>query len=372
MDESLTDKIFAAWDFLVLERLDVGSFRVAGAIPDWVKVCFPHLTDGDTVLIPEEQFLFLDNFLIDAEEFWLNNRQKRLKSGIWTETYVPGNECYFEASAMCINNQNLLLIELLNPEVEEKYQIIQKARENNLNYQNVIKEIQKKEVLLHCILHDLAGQLASINCCFALLELENLTEKGKEQLEIGKKQSQKQEMLIRDILEAFSAEVNALKNFTVEPALAPNALTCARDVVAGLLPTFSLCQIGLQLADNIDATADWKVVGESSRLERIISNLIENALRYTPPDSTVTVNLQQDGEYILFTVNDEGTGVEPEVAQNLFKQFSQGKTNSGRAGLGLYFCRITVERWGGSIGYLPRPEGGSQFWFRLLKAANPC
>jgi hypothetical protein len=46
-------------------------------------------------------------------------------------------------------------------------------------------------------------------------------------------------------------------------------------------------------------------------------------------------------------------------------KFSQGKDKSGKAGLGLYFCKITLERWGGSIGYLPRPEGGSRFWFRL-------
>nr|MDJ0773505.1 ATP-binding protein [Mastigocoleus sp. MO_167.B18] len=53
--------------------------------------------------------------------------------------------------------------------------------------------------------------------------------------------------------------------------------------------------------------------------------------------------------------------------QSLFKKFYQGKDKSGKSGLGLYFCRITIERWGGKIGYSPRPQGGSCFWFRLPK-----
>jgi signal transduction histidine kinase len=121
------------------------------------------------------------------------------------------------------------------------------------------------------------------------------------------------------------------------------------------------------LAENIDMTANWKVVGDKSRLDRVISNLAENAYRHSPPESTVTIGLQQEGEYITVTVDDEGAGVAPEMTTTLFQKFSQGKNRAGRAGLGLYFCRITVERWGGAIGYSSRPQGGSRFWFRLPK-----
>jgi len=371
MNEVMSDELFAALNILVMQRVDVGSFKISGILPDWFKRSYSHLQASQTIFIPDKNFPFLDNFLIDAEEFWQHPQQKPLKSGIWIENDAQGNELRFEASALNVNNQNILLIELLDEDYEEKYQLIQKARENNLNYQHLIKEVQKKEVLLHCILHDLAGQLTSINCCLTLLESEKLTPKGKERLELGKKQAQKQEMLIRDILQAFSEEVKSLENFTIDPDLAPNALDCVPEVINASLPTYSLCQIQLQLADNIDKNANWKVVGEISRLERIVSNLLENALRYAPPDSTVTVGLQQDGEYILIYVDDQGSGVEPEVAQRLFKQFSQGTNKSGRAGLGLYFCRMNVERWGGSIGYSPRSQGGSRFWLRLRKAVAP-
>jgi len=55
----------------------------------------------------------------------------------------------------------------------------------------------------------------------------------------------------------------------------------------------------------------------------------------------------------------------------MFEKFSQARANTGKVGLGLYFCRITIESWGGTIGYTPRATGGAQFWFRLPPAAPP-
>jgi signal transduction histidine kinase len=368
MSDSITADLFATLNILILERLNIGSFRITGTVPNWLRgFCRRTVTSGMEVLIPQEEFPFVENFLIDAEEFWARNQEKPLKSGLWTDFDFSGQEYHFEASAVCLNEKKILLIEWLQEDYIEKQDIIQKARESNLNYQQVFKENQKKEVLIHCIIHDIAGQLSGINCCLALLEFENLTAKGKERLEIGRKQSIKQEMLIREILDAFSAEVQSLEDFTDDVDKAPDILCSVQEVIQLLSATFALNKMQLQLAEDIDMSADWKVVGDKSRLDRVISNLAENAFRHSPPESTVTIGLRQEGEYIIVTVDDNGGGVAPEVADTLFQKFSQGKAKSGRAGLGLYFCRITIERWGGNIGYSPRPEGGSRFWFRLPK-----
>ncbi|MFH7030985.1 MAG: sensor histidine kinase [Heteroscytonema crispum UTEX LB 1556] len=371
MSDSITTDLFATLNILVLERLNIGSFRITGTVPNWLRgFCRRRVTSGMEVLIPQEEFSFVENFLIDAEEFWEINEEKPLKSGLWTDFDLTGKEYHFEASAVCLNDKKILLIEWLEDDYNEKQYIVQKTRESNLNSQQILKENQKKEVLIHCILHDIAGQLSGINCCLALLELENLTPKGKERLEIGRKQSIKQEMLIREILDAFSADVQSLEDFTANVDSSPDVLRSAQEVIELLSLTFALNKMRLQLAENIEMTADWKVVGDKSPLDRVISNLAENAFRHSPPESTVTIGLQQEGEYIIVTVDDEGTGVPPEMADTLFQKFSQGKVKAGRAGLGLYFCRITVERWGGNIGYLPRPQGGSRFWFRLPRPAS--
>ncbi|MBW4645752.1 MAG: HAMP domain-containing histidine kinase [Goleter apudmare HA4340-LM2] len=368
MNDSITADLFAALNILVLERLDLGLYKISGTVPHWLnRFCRPRLKSGTEVLIPTEAFPFLENFLIDAEEFWQSNLHPKLSSGLWTDKDLSGKDYHFEASAICLNNRKILLIESLEDYYQEKQYIIQKAREHELSHQQSLKDNQKKEVLIHCIIHDIAGQVSSINCCLALLELENLTPKGQERLEVGRQQSIKQEMLIREVLNAFSSEVKSLEAFTLNPENAPNILTAVQEVIKLLSPSFTLNNMQLQLAANIDVTADWKVVGDQSRLDRVIANLVENAFRHSPPESTVEIGLEQDGKYIFLMIDDEGMGVPPEMVETLFQKFSQGKEKSGRSGLGLYFCRITIQRWGGSIGYMPRPGGGSRFWLRLLK-----
>jgi signal transduction histidine kinase len=92
---------------------------------------------------------------------------------------------------------------------------------------------------------------------------------------------------------------------------------------------------------------------------------MENALRHSPEGTVVAVGVKSERKSILITVDDEGSRVPQEMVGALFEKLIQRGERSGRAGIGLYFCRLMVERWGGTIGYSPRPRGGSRFWFRL-------
>jgi signal transduction histidine kinase len=364
MSESILGELLVTLNILVLERSNDGLFAAVGVEPNWFQHFFPD--PREAYVQPQERFLFLENFIVDAEQIWQNQASKLLKSGLWTETDASENEWQFEASAVNVGDRHLLLIELLEVAYQEKQSLIQTARANKLIYENFVKEAQKKEILLHCILHDLSGQLTAINCCLALLADENLSPKGKERLAIGERQVIKQGNLIREILDAFSADIETFQSEAFDPDTAPDIVQSAREVVDALLPTFMMNRVRLQL--NFDLTQmDWQVIAEKSRLERIFANLIENALRYSPAGSTVIVDLKTDENHIVATVEDQGSGVPPAIVGNLFKKFFQGQNNPGKAGLGLYFCRITIERWGGSIGYLPCLQGGAQFWFRLPK-----
>jgi CheY-like chemotaxis protein len=111
-------------------------------------------------------------------------------------------------------------------------------------------------------------------------------------------------------------------------------------------------------------------VGEESRLQRIFANLLENALRYSPAGSCVTLGAELDDGFCKAYVDDEGPGLPHDITPaQIFGLFSKGKGSTGKAGLGLYFCRITVERWGGTIGCASLLKKGSRFWFRLPQAA---
>jgi signal transduction histidine kinase len=262
-----------------------------------------------------------------------------------------------------------LLIDATTQEMQQRL-MQQKGNELSLSYQTLVKEIQKKEILLHCIVHDLAGPLMGIKGGFDLLARENISEQGRKFLEIGQRQATKQNLLIREILQAFSAEVESFQDFAVEPDKAPDALRAIKEVLEALSPAFALNQVKVQLNADLAANKGWKVVGEKSRLERVISNLLENALRHSPANTTVTVGCHDEGEKVLVTVDDQGQGIPAEITGTLFQKFVQGKKGTGKIGLGLYFCRITVEHWGGEIGHSPLEQGGARFWFRLPRPQN--
>ncbi|NJO41368.1 MAG: sensor histidine kinase [Cyanobacteria bacterium CRU_2_1] len=363
----IMNELFAALNQVVLERIDNRSFHLIGTMPDWFGQFFSEISTAQSRFSLEKTFPFLENFLIDAEHFWQESDRGVLKSGFWSEPNPQGQDYQLEALAVCLSDKKILLIELAESAYQEKYALLQTGRDNQLSYDSLVKEIQKKEILLHCIFHDLVGQITAVSNCLELLGLESLSVRGRDYISVGRRQINQQAELVQEILQAFSAEMELLQNAITDPTQAPDLLICTQNVVDMFLPSFLARKKHLQMHPEIERIGNWKVIGERSRLERILLNLVENALRHTPEGSTVQINLHQEEEFILCTVDDQGLGVPPESVKYLFQRFFQVKGRAGKAGLGLYFCRITVKRWGGAIGYEPLAEGGARFWFRLRK-----
>lgn len=138
-NESITAELFAALDIIVLERLADGSFSIIGNTPDWFLHFYSDAGYRPEGLRLANKFVFLENFLIDADFCWANNDSQSLKSGIWTEVDLLGNEFNLEATALVLKNRNILLIERLGIDYDEKQYLIQKGRENYLNHQVLLK-----------------------------------------------------------------------------------------------------------------------------------------------------------------------------------------------------------------------------------------
>jgi signal transduction histidine kinase len=118
--------------------------------------------------------------------------------------------------------------------------------------------------------------------------------------------------------------------------------------------------------DPIRALLDEEVI------ERVLINLIGNALKFSEEGPAVRVVLEEGTEGIRVTVQDSGPGI-PEDQQGLiFEKFRQAKSlqrNHG-TGLGLTFCRMAVEAHGGEIGVQSTAGQGAAFWFRLPGVAQ--
>jgi signal transduction histidine kinase len=368
LDASLLADVCTALQILVLERLGRGLYRVIGSAPDWYLGVCPEDSPAEGDLQPARLSPFLENFLEDAEAFWGEGVAGVLKSGPWREIDRAANELYLEVSAVLWGTGKFLLIANSEASYEEKRAIIQQAREISLRQHRLDQEMQKKQALVQAIVHDVIGMLTPIKACFALLGSEPLSPKGRRCVELGLQQTIRQQMLTETILDVFSAEMGALDPFTTDADQAPDVVLCAEAVIEALAPAAAAKQMTLHLQPSIGPQRVRKVVGERSRLERVIFNLVENAIRHTPNGTVVTLGMKSEGQSVLITVDDEGSLLPQNVVGALFEKSIRRGERSGRVSLGLCFCRLMVERWGGTIGYSPSPQGGNRFWLRLPRA----
>ncbi len=367
---SLFESFLASQGYALFESLGGGEFLVLGNCPAWCRDVFGVQSEIGNRIRLVENSPFLENFLVDAEEFWNTKSEGSASSGNWTERDKNGREIPLEAFALSLDGKKILILRNLSANFAEQQQWFQTARDSLLVHEQLLGEIQKKEILLHCIIHDLSQPLSAISGCFNLLSLEHLPAGLRKLVETGQSESQRQELMIRGILSAFSGDLMAQQSTSDKGAAAPDLATCAQKAVEEFSSAFKDKNIHLRFDPQSNALADWRVIGDAPRLDRIFGNLLENTLRYSPPASTVTVGVKDDGASVFAFVDDEGPGLPPDLPiSQLFALFSKGKSHSGKAGLGLYFCKITVERWGGTIGAETRPQGGSRFWFRLPRAA---
>lgn len=354
----------------LFEAADGGQFLPLGSPPSWSKSLWK-VSSGVQAPLAEKS-PFLENFIPQAVEYWDSRVPEPPESGIWTEQDSTGKEFNLEASAIWLDGKRILLIRNLGTAFAARQQVFQTARDFLLAHERLIREIQKKEILLHCIVHDLSQPLTAMRGCFDLLMVETLPPNIAKFVNIGHRESLRQEQMIRGILEAFSADLSSQQSPGKDPAGPPDLAVAVHQAVEQFSPAFTERGIKLVADRRIDTSRDWHAIGDAPRIERIFGNLLENALRYSPRGSTVTVGIEDRGSSILAYVDDEGPGLPSDAStERIFALFSRGKDRPGKAGLGLYFCKMTVERWGGTIGADNRPSGGSRFWFRLLRAPKP-
>lgn len=370
---SIFENFVSSQGFALFEALENSEFRLIGDWPDWCRKMWGAEAETNSVIRLGEKTSFLENFLYDAEDFWKSSAPGSVSSGNWIERDDTGGSTPLEASAVSLDGKRILILRNLSATFGEQQQMFQIARDSLLSHERLLREILKKEILLHCIVHDLSQPLSAMRGTFHLLSLEAISPQLKKYVKSGEREAQRQEMMIRGILEAFSTDLAAQQAVSSAHAQAPDLAACAKQAVEEFENAFRDRGIKLRVDPAVKQSRDWRVVGEASRLDRIFGNLLENALRYSPKGTTVTVGVQEAKDqqnFVLAYVDDQGPGLPTDKPQNqLFALFARGKAHPGKAGLGLYFCKITVERWGGAIGAETRAEGGSRFWFRLPRAS---
>jgi signal transduction histidine kinase len=212
-----------------------------------------------------------------------------------------------------------------------------------------------KERFLGIASHELRSPIASLRSTVQLGQLDpssmSVPERRAELLARLDRQALKLNRLVEQLLE--SARLG--QNLPLQP------VSC--DLV-------QLCKNGLEVLagrERICFEAPETIIGvfDPMRIEQVASNLMSNALRYSPPETTVRVTVRTDGTRATLTVTDAGMGIDPAEIGQLFSPFarteSARRAHGGGLGLGLYIVHEIVRRHGGSIRVDSKPGRGSTF-----------
>jgi signal transduction histidine kinase len=150
-------------------------------------------------------------------------------------------------------------------------------------------------------------------------------------------------------------------------------LNSISDLISDTLETFSAlaARRGVTLEGSVAPDID-PVYMDAGKIERVLSNLLNNALRHTPSGGTVQVQAFGHAEGVRVDVCDTGEGINPQDLPRIFEQFYRGEKSrsrdTGGSGLGLAIARGIVEAHGGQIGVESQPDDKTRFFFTLPNA----
>ena len=233
------------------------------------------------------------------------------------------------------------------------------------NIQLKQKDRIKDEYVLR-VTHDIKGHLAAIQSCLDVVSdrlVGSLNEQQADLINRADSRTHKVTHFVKTLLRLtklrlsnhLEMEVFSLKN-TISDALA--AVKSKAD------------DKSIVLNSNVELSVD-KIFGNQFSIEEMITNLLLNAIKYTPANGTVEINAKEDGDYVLMEVADTGIGIPPEELSKVFDEFyrttNAKKVEKDGTGLGLSIVKQIIERHSGKI-WVDSKEGiGTKFSFTLPK-----
>jgi len=221
---------------------------------------------------------------------------------------------------------------------------------------------EQREDMLRAISHDLRNPLSAVLGQAQLLErrLEKAgLERERTNVEAIITSARRMNAMIQDLVDAARLESRQLR-LNLQPV---DLRTFVPDLLQRLEPVMETRRVRVQIPEGLPP-----VRADPDRLERILSNLLSNALKFSPPGSEVTVSAQQRGDEIVTSVSDHGPGIPPEDIPKLFQRYARttvGEARRDGLGLGLYITRGLVEAHGGRIWVESQVGIGSTFSFSL-------
>jgi PAS domain S-box-containing protein len=225
-----------------------------------------------------------------------------------------------------------------------------------------------REDLTSMIYHDLRSPLANIVSSLDVIA-DIIPETERETvlsiLKIAENSTDRIQRLVSSLLDVSRLESGQ----TVADQSVVETLPLIRDVLENVKPSARGRRQTFveELSDELPAI--W-VDGDMAR--RVLINLVENACKYSPPNSTIKVGAKEEEGWMHFWIEDQGSGIPASEQDHIFDKFTRlrGQSKAGGLGIGLAFCRLAVQGHGGRIWIESELEKGSTFHFTFPVATE--
>ncbi|MUG91286.1 PAS domain S-box protein [Scytonema sp. UIC 10036] len=227
------------------------------------------------------------------------------------------------------------------------------------------RELERmKREFISIISHEIRTPLSSIRGALGLVAtgvLDDDPQTAKEMLGIANNNIERLVRLVNDVLALSrleSGQVELKKQWCEAATLVQQAFSNVRSLAEAN-------QVDLR-----SSTGNIQVWADPDWLVQVLVNLINNAVKFSPAGTTVSVNVEPQPQQVLFRVTDQGRGIPSEKLETIFGQFQQVNMSDSRqkggTGLGLSICRLIVQLHGGRIWAESELGRGSKFYFTLL------
>ncbi|WCF07028.1 HAMP domain-containing histidine kinase [Paenibacillus thiaminolyticus] len=214
---------------------------------------------------------------------------------------------------------------------------------------------QLKNEFISSVSHEIRTPLTSIKGWAVTLksaegDSKELLEEG---LDVIESESDRLTELVDELLD-FSKLANGKITLSRGPVQLPELL---RHVGTQLAPRAS--RLGLDLEVRAEDAVPV-IDADANRLKQVLINLLDNAMKFTPPGGNVTVRTEALKEYVILTVEDTGAGIPEEDLGNVLQKFYKGNTSGAGSGLGLSICHEIVKLHGGHLKVESEPGRGTK------------
>ena len=221
------------------------------------------------------------------------------------------------------------------------------------------RALAARDELMAIVAHDLRNPLGALALKAATLRKGAESEKTRRQAESMENVTMRMEYLIKSMLDVATMEAG---RFSVTPAPCD-----VDDVLHETLEIFDALASSKQVCLEQDIGEHGLVIhAERERAVQVLSNILGNALKFTPPGSHVTVSVDRQGTMARFAVLDAGPGIPSENLGRIFERFWKDETNGKKGtGLGLFIAKGIVNAHGGRIWVESDVGHGARFYFTL-------